>query len=301
MKNDHAKLLLHPLFLLQLSLLLLNDFTWKYEYHNWFTGKLSDFTGLFVFPVFFSAFFPGRKKLIFILTAALFVWWKSPYSNPLISFFNEHMGLPVYRVTDYTDCIALVVLPFAYSIREVNYSPSVMQNFAVCCVGVISVIAFSATSMPRYLTEKDETGIRVDKTIRTKKREYEIIKTLKTAGFSLTKDSVHYEPVWHYNYFLKVKDSSGEKMIPLDSFQSKLYRKTDYGSHYTIPQIEISGDTVKELRFVIYEYGFGKTDFDLHSFRHKTFSDSSSNELRRELQKKFARPLKKTFKKLLEE
>jgi TRAP-type mannitol/chloroaromatic compound transport system permease small subunit len=47
MKNK-LQLLLHPVFILSLACLLLNDFYWKYEYHNWFTGKLSDLTGLFV-------------------------------------------------------------------------------------------------------------------------------------------------------------------------------------------------------------------------------------------------------------
>lgn len=52
-------------FLLALTLLLLNDFVLKETFANWFTGKLSDFAGLFVFPLFWITLFPNRKQLIF--------------------------------------------------------------------------------------------------------------------------------------------------------------------------------------------------------------------------------------------
>lgn len=45
--NDRQSLLLaNPVFISSLLLLLLNDFVFKPVYHNWLTGKLSDFCGL---------------------------------------------------------------------------------------------------------------------------------------------------------------------------------------------------------------------------------------------------------------
>ena len=44
-------------FNITLAILLLNDFILKDLYGNWLTGKLSDFAGLFVFSLFFSAYF----------------------------------------------------------------------------------------------------------------------------------------------------------------------------------------------------------------------------------------------------
>ncbi len=54
----------HPVFLLSVLLLLLNDWLLKPLFHNDLTGKLSDLAGLFAFPFFLSAFFPAHKRTI---------------------------------------------------------------------------------------------------------------------------------------------------------------------------------------------------------------------------------------------
>ena len=51
-------------FLICLIGLLLNDFYFKAAYPNWLTGKLPDFCGLFVFALFWTAFFPRYKKMV---------------------------------------------------------------------------------------------------------------------------------------------------------------------------------------------------------------------------------------------
>lgn len=73
-------------FIVSLILVLLNDFILKYNFPCWLTGKLSDFAGLFVFAVFWMAFFPKKRNVIVWTTAILFTWWKSPLSQPLIEF-----------------------------------------------------------------------------------------------------------------------------------------------------------------------------------------------------------------------
>lgn len=55
-------------FLIGLSALLINDFLLKDMLGNLLTGKMSDFAGLFIFPLFWSAFFPRHKVKIFWLT-----------------------------------------------------------------------------------------------------------------------------------------------------------------------------------------------------------------------------------------
>ena len=63
-----------------LIILLLNDFLFKSWFSNFITGKLSDFAGLFVFPIFWYCIFPNYKKAIFTLTGLCFIFWKSEYS-----------------------------------------------------------------------------------------------------------------------------------------------------------------------------------------------------------------------------
>ena len=103
-----------PLFLLGLFLLVLNDFVLKEAFGNLLTGKLSDFAGMFIFPLFWLALFPKRKKLIFILSGLFFIWWKSPLSQGVIEAWN---GLGIFqmgRVVDYSDLLSLLMLPLAW-------------------------------------------------------------------------------------------------------------------------------------------------------------------------------------------
>ncbi|GAA4114933.1 hypothetical protein GCM10022393_14820 [Aquimarina addita] len=83
------KYIFNPVFISSLLTLLLNDQYLKYAYHNWVTGKLSDVFGIIVFALFFTVFAHNYKKSIFIGTAILFSFWKTPYSQPIIDFWNS--------------------------------------------------------------------------------------------------------------------------------------------------------------------------------------------------------------------
>jgi hypothetical protein len=144
MKKKELSILVSPAFITGLSLLLLNDFLFKSLFHNWLTGKLSDFAGLFIFPLFFSALFPARKRVVYWLTAILFIFWKSPASQPLIDLCNTLFPLPVGRVVDPADLLALLLLPFSY-VYSFNRSRLVTQKFAPYFVACVSLFAFTAT------------------------------------------------------------------------------------------------------------------------------------------------------------
>lgn len=72
--NERLKNLLSPPFIFCLVLLIVNDFLLKAIFHNALTGKLSDFCGLFIFPIFWSAVFPRFKSWVFILSGILFIF-----------------------------------------------------------------------------------------------------------------------------------------------------------------------------------------------------------------------------------
>lgn len=151
MKTRPSQILVSPLYILSLGLLLLNDFLLKPTFHNWFTGKLSDFAGLFVFPLFFVAFSPRHRRTTYFLTALLFCFWKSGYSQPAIDAWNGLSIVPLARVKDITDALALVVLPFSYwysTYMRRHLGPRVI----VFLSALLSVFAFCATS---FQTEVD--------------------------------------------------------------------------------------------------------------------------------------------------
>lgn len=143
MKN-RPNLLLYPPFLVCLGILLLNDFYLKAEYHNWLTGKLSDFSGLFVFVWFWAAIFPDRKLIIYFCTGIVFTIWKSPYSQQFIDLFSQ-IFFPIGRVVDVTDLLALMILPVAFSLNPKTTS---ILKVSPIPIAILTVFSFCATSVP---------------------------------------------------------------------------------------------------------------------------------------------------------
>jgi antitoxin component YwqK of YwqJK toxin-antitoxin module len=136
-------------FIVCLIILLVNDFYFKTEYHNWLTGKLSDFCGLFIFASLWTAIIPNKKRIIYFSTALLFILWKSPYSQPFIDNFSHYL-YPIQRVVDITDLIALLILPIAFFYRQEK-----LIRLNPIPLALLTLFSFCATSMPEY-TQKFE-------------------------------------------------------------------------------------------------------------------------------------------------
>jgi hypothetical protein len=143
--KESVSLFTSPGFLVSLFLLLLNDFFLKSYLHNSLTGKLSDFAGLFVFSLFWVSFFPRFRSWIYLATAGFFVFWKSPASAALIDSWNGIGLFSISRTVDYSDLIALTILPvsYFYGVRAVGL---VATRALPAMMVVVSVFAFTATS-----------------------------------------------------------------------------------------------------------------------------------------------------------
>jgi len=143
-------------FILALLILLLNDFIFKGLYGNWFTGKLSDFSGLFIFPLFWTAIFPGQKKKIFWFTGLAFAYFKSSFSQPVIDIWNNIGLLSISRTIDYSDLISLTILPFAFLYEK---SSDTLPRFSLNPIIPLSISAFAflATNPPPKTCFPDST------------------------------------------------------------------------------------------------------------------------------------------------
>lgn len=142
-------------FLSSLCILLVNDHLLKEIFSNWITGKLSDFSGLFIFPIFWTAFFPNHRNRIYCLTALFFIWWKSPYSQEVINFWNSFSLFNIGRSIDYTDYIAISILPVSYlylqkraqgnpnKTKKGNYRIRLSTSYIIA---LIAFLSFTATS-----------------------------------------------------------------------------------------------------------------------------------------------------------
>lgn len=147
--NQKLQKLGNPIFLFSLLVLILNDWFFKYIFHNTLTGKLSDFAGLLAFPFFCSTLFPKQIKAIHVYTFFLFIIWKSELSQSFIDFINYKTCL-INRVVDYSDYTALLSIPLSYFIfnREVQiHNKPIFSKLLL----IISCVAFLATSSPRHL------------------------------------------------------------------------------------------------------------------------------------------------------
>lgn len=151
--NHSSKKILSPFFIFGLALLILNDFLLKAAFHNAFTGKLSDFCGLFVFPVFWSALFPRFKSWIFILSGALFAFWKSEYASGLIELMAT--VFPIERTVDYTDWLALPMLLLGWLHLDGKVQPAtnnvLLTRLGTAFIAIVSIFSFCATSQQRYV------------------------------------------------------------------------------------------------------------------------------------------------------
>jgi hypothetical protein len=151
MKNCNPSLLLSPLFLVSLLVLGLNDWVLKATFHNFLTGKLSDFAGVFALAIFALAWLPIQKQNykqgILWAIALFFSWWKSPFSADFIAWWSSYI-FPIHRVIDATDLFALFVLPFAAS-YSTNYTTISFPKTTHYFVSFVACMLFMATSRSR--------------------------------------------------------------------------------------------------------------------------------------------------------
>ncbi len=113
---------------LAVGLTFINDFYLKMAFagtkYSFITGKLSDFCGLFFFPIFLAYIFHRgfrmafNEKLIHIccnLTIVLFILFKyvSFFKIMLSDFFTEHL-FAISIVSDRSDLLAVVSVVAAY-------------------------------------------------------------------------------------------------------------------------------------------------------------------------------------------
>lgn len=245
-------------FLLFLFILLVNDFLLKGLFGNWFTGKLSDFAGLFIFPLALTAVFPRYIKGIHIATALVFCLFKSSLASPLISLWNSLGILHIGRVIDYTDLIALPMIAVSYMyalsillgkpLISIGFSRRLATNFVL----ILSLFSFGATS-------------RVDKTTPVKIRNHlpycsqDILKVLHKMQSQKKEDGM--AGITHLNkesMFFEISVTSKQwKHVYSDSYKDvivhlgiKLEQKCDSGTCVTIPRFACDANGRTERRCV---------------------------------------------------
>ena len=130
-------------------LLIINDHLLKYMSPGWITGKLSDFSGIFLVTLILLSLLKGRAIVVYAIVGIAFLFWKSPYSQPLLDVFNHYALLKIYRTVDYSDLISFLMMPVALRVYR-NFDHFRLKTssplFRVPVI-VVTVLAITGTSM----------------------------------------------------------------------------------------------------------------------------------------------------------
>lgn len=183
----HAKshLLYHPIFLLSLVVLALNDHVLKGLYHNWLTGKISDFAGLIVLPVFIAFLFPKLRKWTCLISASFFIFWKTEASNDFVDWLNSNGHFSFYRVIDYSDFIALLILPLSWKLVNQNNPNSLrLRKTGSYAIGLISFLVLTATTMPLTQTFEPEGTIYIGQKYKLKVPKDTVLTRIEQLGYT---------------------------------------------------------------------------------------------------------------------
>lgn len=280
MQKTKASLLLHPLFIGSLALLLLNDFYGKYAYLGFLTGKLSDVAGLLVLPVFCRVLFPGvSKKILLIAVAIFFAWFKSPLSQPVINFINQYTPWPLHRVVDYSDLIALSVLPLANYVTPKTVR---LQNSGTACLrwalGAITFFSLCSTSVYRGMFQANPLMEEVyfNKSLVVKTPASAVLQTLSEKGIAYRLDSVIYYPITNQDKLYYRTNTNDSILIwqPIPAAKdSQLYLKWEGQPFYLIPEYQSADKTLQNIRFTLSENRKKtKTTVTIQMFRDKAWN-----------------------------
>ena len=157
-------------FFVSLAILLLNDSYLKATYSNWVTGKLSDFAGIFLVSLVLFALMPGRIRVCGCVVVGLFVLWKSPVADPFVDLVRSSGVTNFGRVVDYSDLIALAVIPLAASAANCRRPVTPVRPWlrTALAVPAIAVFVFAvtgttfATFSQRYTIQKSDPNAAID-------------------------------------------------------------------------------------------------------------------------------------------
>lgn len=271
-------------FILALTILLLNDFYFKSYYGNWLTGKVSDFAGLFVFPLFWTILFPKLKDKIYFASAIIFIYWKTIYSEPLIHIINQYSIINLNRVVDLTDLLALLILPFSYSYLQKDSKIYITIN--PIFIIILTSFSFIATS---YNTEIEyKKAYTFDYPIDTLKTKIYYLKTIANQ-YEKEKENYILDSTGKYKIHKYNWDTIDAKKPPIDKFAKDtmdLFIFEDFCFQGYDAKLVISGDNMKsKIKVLGFRHSCPKNEKSLTQWNddEEILSESFENKVIKQL------------------
>jgi len=288
MKNQTKKhYILNYVFIVGIMLLFLNDHVFKWEFSNWVTGKLSDFLGILLLPMFLTYFFPKHLKMNIFVTVIFFAFWKSPFSQPFIEFYNRFAFIEITRVVDYSDLIAISMVPFSFLfIKKLKYLEFLyfdLMRTRPLIILIPTVFIFMATSPPYNYRFTYSSGELVCNSCpyTVKMSQHDILKALEKNDYEVKIDSMVGEKEYRFEYYWK--DSIGNFI--------------DGYPYYKIDEIIIGRDTITDFQFALQPLSESKTKIWINGMNIS--EDIPDNKVRNILRKYYRHLTRKHFDKII--
>ena len=290
-------LLLNYVFVVSIILLFINDHFLKLYFHNWFTGKFSDFLGMIIFPLFLAYIFPKLRTFSIFVSFVLFIFWKSPFSEGFIDFYNQISPIAVARVADYTDFIAFVflVIPFLLIKYDALLQPLKIRKISPALVLVPSVFVMMATSPPPYYRFGSNGLVSFqDYSFRMQKSKAEALDELKNRNILFKKDTLMIIRRNNISSESLIMNRTDLKTLEVDKeiLKKELERKIQFYDYYIIDSLKIGDETLKNIRFELEEINKSQVEIILKSV---VLEERNTND--KKLQKKFRKIYRELLKK----
>jgi hypothetical protein len=273
--------LLNFVFLICLLTLLLNDHYLKYEFANGLTGNLSDMAGIIILPLLLAFLFPKLKQHTIWISALLFGFWKSPYSQDLIDFYNQYTFIQTSRIIDYTDLYVLLFLSIPYFlITRIDSLDSIKIKHANPLLLLLpTILTLMATSLPpsHYYTRTQGNLACYKCNITINYKQDEIVEKLKRL------------------------DIFFDSIAPIDTFAlTRVPNLKNENAHvYRLNQLVIDKDTLMNLDFTMRTIKNRKTKIYFNGMQ--VSDDISSLILEIKLRNYYKKILFKELKNMLRE
>ncbi|MBQ4819065.1 hypothetical protein [Aquimarina sp. MMG016] len=280
---DRKYYLLNYVFITGLVILFINDHFLKHYFSNWVTGKLSDFIGILILPFLLTFIFPKFLRWNIIFTGVFFIFWKSPYSQELINFYNTFAIIKISRVIDYTDLIALLTLPLSYSILyKLDHLPRIQLKQVIInpvFILIPSIFILMATSPPlKYYYTFSNGNLRCHKcSIHIKKSKDQILKELKENNIKVYPDT----------------NPLGDS-ISTNHWYSPDSIKDQKSPYYRVDVITIDQDTIRDFQFSMVSINENKTKIYINGMNIS--EDIPDNKVKRKLRKYYRKAIKRYLK-----
>ena len=265
-------LLLNYVFVVSIILLFINDHFLKLHFHNWFTGKFSDFLGMIIFPLFLAYIFPKLRTFSILVSFILFIFWKSPFSEGFIDFYNQILPIAVTRVVDYTDFIAFVflIIPFLLIKYDALLQPLKIRKISP------ALVLFN------------------DYSFKIPKSKTEALDELKNRNILFKKDTLRIIRRYNISSESLIMNGTDLKTLEVDKeiLKKELEREIGFYDYYIIDSLKIGDETLKDIRFELEELSKSKVKIILKSV---VLEEQNTNN--KKLQKKFRKIYRELLKK----